>query len=937
MKQNYFRHIFMFLCLLTGISVNAYDALIDGVYYNFHDDEAEVTYMQKQGYDYYSGYNGSVVIPSSVNYNGKSYKVTSIGDHAFAYNAFAYYYLDSITIPNSIKSIGNSAFYKCSFLKSITIPEGVTSIDSYAFFECSGLTSVVLPNSITSIGSYAFSYCSSLASINIPEGLTNIEHRTFDCCTMLASIDIPSNVVNIDSYAFSGCTSLAFVNISNEVKSIGMAAFENCSSLTSITLPDSLTSIENSTFSGCISLPSINIPDGVKSIGIDAFEGCAGMSSFTIPSSVSNMGYSVFQGCYFAKGAFVNNSNLNSSNNWGATIVAEETSDGLLISEGYSGSTVVRCRPNATSVNIPNGVKVIGKDAFASCENLSSITIPPSLTSSECKFDECGKLSAVYISDLSAWCKIYFSGTQHTPLGVAHHLYLNGQEIKDLVIPSDVTSVKNYAFYLCYGLNSITIPSSVKSIGKHAFQGCTDVTSVTFQGAVSSIDKNAFQYCGQLADSTSVHISDLAAWCNCSFNTSASNPLYLARHLIINGREVKDLVIPNGVSDIKEYAFYNCSSLNSLTISSGVNNIGTSAFKGCIGLNSIKVEQGNTKYDSREGCNAIIETATNTLIMGSNNTFIPNSVSVIGDKAFENSCDLRYIAIPEGVTSMGSSAFLGCCFSKNAFVNNSSLTSTNYWGANIFDGEETDDGLFIQNYVVVGCRKSAISVAIPDKVTGFAQNVFQDCRKLTSITIPASITNIPDLGLYYCKTLSAVHISDLEAWCKIAFANPLLYFARHLYLNGEEVKELVIPNSVSAIANYCFAGCDGITSVSIPDCVTQIGNYAFGECLNLTDVWCYAENVPESVNNPFDTSPISSATLHVPAGSIDAYRTSPPWSKFGSIVPIMDEDNIKEIRSADNADNILTSTERYDLSGRRMGKNIRKGIYIVNGKKIAVM
>ena len=196
-----------------------------------------------------------------------------------------------------------------------------------------------------------------------------------------------------------------------------------------------------------------------------------------------------------------------------------------------------------------------------------------------------------------------------------------------------VTSIGSRAFYICYGLTSVTIPNSVTSIGNWAFSGCSGLTSMTIGNSVTSIGDQAFNGCIGL---TSVHIKDLAAWCKITFNNSTSNPLYFAHHLYLKGEEIKDLVIPNSVTSIGERAFYyctdltsvtipnsvtsigdwaffRCTGLTSVTIPNSVTGIGNSAFCFCSGLTSIKVESGNTTYDSRNDCNAIIETASNTL------------------------------------------------------------------------------------------------------------------------------------------------------------------------------------------------------------------------------------------------------------------------------------------------------------------------------------
>ena len=241
-----------------------------------------------------------------------------------------------------------------------------------------------------------------------------------------------------------------------------------------------------------------------------------------------------------------------------------------------------------------------------------------------------------------------------------------------------------------------------------------------------------------------------------------------------------------------------------------------------------------------------------------------------------------------------------------------------------------------------------------------------------------------DYAFLDCSGLKEVHISDLTAWCKINFnggSNPL-GSAHHLFLNGEEVKELVIPedvtsiggyafdscsgltsvtipnsvtsienyafyncsgltsvtmpNSVESIGDWAFSGCSGLTSVTIPNSVTSIGGYAFSECSELTDVYCFAEKVPSTESRAFENSYVEYATLHVPASSIEDYKATTPWSSFGKIVALTEEETgIEDIAVEDvNVNNAPV----YNINGMKMQDvdNLPKGIYIKNGKKFVV-
>ena len=249
-------------------------------------------------------------------------------EHVPAYLCYDMSVLASITIPNSVTSIGGGAFSGCSSLTSVTIPNSVTSIGTYAFQGCSSLSSVTIPNNVTSIEAGAFSGCSSLTSVTIPNGVTSIGDEAFYKCSGLTSVTIPNSVTSIGDYAFDGCSGLTSVTIPNSVTSIGDWAFRSCTALTSVTIPNSVTSIGSYAFYGCSSLTSVTIGESVSEIGNSAFENCTSLTSITIGESVSKIGYSAFSGC-----------------------------------------------SSLTSITIPNSIRSIGDWAFRDCSSLTYIEL----------------------------------------------------------------------------------------------------------------------------------------------------------------------------------------------------------------------------------------------------------------------------------------------------------------------------------------------------------------------------------------------------------------------------------------------------------------------------------------------------------------------------------------------------------------------------------
>lgn len=307
------------------------------------------------------------------------------------------------------------------------------------------------------------------------------------------------------------------------------------------------------------------------------------------------------------------------------------------------------------------------------------------------------------------------------------------------------------------------------------------------------------------------------------------------------------------VTSIGERALCGYKGLTSVTIPKTVTAIANTAFQGCRNLTSVKVESGNTTYDSRDNCNAVIETNTNTLIAGCSNTVIPNSVTSIGAFAFYQCDGLTSIDIPNSVTTIGECAFGGC----------SGLTS----------------------------------VTIPNTVTSIGDYTFGACTHLTSVTIPNSVKSIGNWAFSSCVTLPSV----------------------------------TIPNSVTSIGDYTFAYCYDLTSVTIPSSVSNIGNWAFTST-TLNDVYCYAEQVPNTFDgNLFVNSPIEEATLHVPASSINDYKSTAPWSSFMNIVALTD-DELSGIKQTMNGVMPIDDEAVYNLNGQRVN-HAAKGLIIKNGRK----
>ena len=349
---------------------------------------------------------------------------------------------------------------------------------------------------------------------------------------------------------------------------------------------------------------------------------------------------------------------------------------------------------------------------------------------------------------------IYYNWNNgRTELAVCYGYFENGDYTGDIVIPESVeydgktysvTDIDSQAFQRCSGLTSVIIPNSVTHIWTDAFRYCDKLTSITLPSTLRWVSDLAFNGCVSL---NAVHISDLEAFFKISFEFDSyssypisTNPLCYAGHLFLNGEEIKDLEIPNDITEIKDNACVRWYALNSLKIPNSVTSIGKFAFYGCSGLTSIIVENSNPVYDSRNDCNAIIETSSNTLLVGCNKTNIPNSVTSIEHAAFYDCSGLTSVTISNSVTSIGSYAFNGCSGLTSVTIPNS-VTS-------------------IEGFTFRGCS-GLTSLSIPNSVTSIGSSAFNGCSGLTSVTIPSSVTSIGYYAFYGCSGLTSI-ISDIE-------------------------------------------------------------------------------------------------------------------------------------------------------------------------------
>ncbi|MBR4028372.1 MAG: leucine-rich repeat protein [Alistipes sp.] len=668
------------------------------------------------------------------------------------------------------------------------------------------------------------------------------------------------------------------IEFDGDVTEIGLGAFYDCNELTSVILPDSVIVIKKGAFYGCINLNSVNIPDGVQEIGFDAFCGCTAIRTVTIPESVS----------FIDDGAFVV---CNSMERFNGKFASEDGRcliiDGVLKAFAPAGLTEYTIPDNVTKIGhavfllysnleniiIPDSVTEIDNWVFQGCTSLASVTIGNSVTEiGYYAFCDCSNLTSVTIPD--------------SVTTIGNNAFYSCSRLTSVTIPNSVTTIEEGLFRFCSSLASVTIPDSVTTIGSFAFDDCNSLTSVTIPGSVTTIGYNAFSNCSSL---TSVTIGDSVteigynAFYDCINLTSITIPdsvTTIGSSAFQDCTSLASVTIGNSVTDIGGGAFYNCKSLTSVTIPDSVTEIGDYAFYGCDSLTSVTIGDSVTKigyatFAFCENLNTVYCKAINppTTIVDNNGYWYGFAMQDESGNICNIDCTIYVYAecVEAYKNAEGWSEYADRIVAEGSIPEDTQTSIIRY---TTIDGEPITPRMAVKSNTYIngegilefygdiigdsafyGCD-SLTSITIGDSVTSIGYNAFSNCSSLTSVTIPDSVTTVGGYAFSGCGNLNAVYITDLVAWCNIDFVNPInngfqleanpLAHAQNLYLNGELITELVIPESVTDIKFLAFIGCSA-SNIVFHDNVKSIGACAFEHCQNLDNV--VIGNSVESIGN----------------------------------------------------------------------------------------
>ena len=789
----------------------------------------------------------------------------------------------SITIPSvlggcPVACIRKDAFTGCTQLTSLTIPDSVKSIGSRAFDGCINLTSIGIGGGLANVGEGAFARCAKLTKVHIhnlaawcgisfenesSNPLYYANHLYLNGKEITGELELPASVKNLGDNAFASCSNLTSVTIGNGVTDIGDGTFSRCYGLTNVIIGNCVTSIGMRAFFGCEKLADVAIPSGVRNIGEEAFSYCRGLTNMTISDSVTCIGERAFGDCSRLNWISVNEGNPAYASEEGVLFTRDKRvivhcprreqgmyaiPDGVKsignyafyrcpgltnvlipdsvteIGEGAFWETFLQSRPEV-EVAIPDSVTTIGEHAFYRCYGLRTVLIPESVTNiGETAFMSCGNVTNVTI--LGDYVCPFFGCTniETVTLGgkmtkIGDYMFSGCTVLRDITIPDSVTNIGKSAFRDCRGLTNVALPDNVTSIEDYSFSGCSGLTGVAIPDSVTSIGRDAFQNCDALFDTTSVSgVRLVDGWA-----IGVTNPLPVAVGL-------------TDVPGIASGAFDACTTLTSVTVSSSVRDIGSRVFSGCENLASFQVAQDNPAYASKDGVLFSKDMKTLVRVPPRKTGFfaIPDSVTNVGNFAFEGCTNLTSVMIPDSVTGIGEGAFSNCDGLTDLIIP-PSVT-------NIGKGAFANcDGLR--------------AMTIPDGVTGIAPELFQFCE-LTSITIPDSVTNIGEYAFYCCDMTNVaipdsvtsidegafyqcIYLSDVRIPGSVTRIGESAFSQCYMRLTN-----VTIDNGVTSIGNRAFWKCSKLMEVTIPNSVTNIGNYAFEDCTNLMSV-----TIPDSVTS----------------------------------------------------------------------------------------
>ena len=911
---------------LTEIGIGAFENCASIVSVDIPDGIKEISHSVFKGCLSLT----SITIPKTI---------TTIGTSAFEGCSS----LSSIIIPSSVETIYDNAFKGCTnlpvidniqyadtYLVSVTdktldsysIKEGTRFLGNESFANCNSIVSIIIPENVSRIGERAFANCRLLKSVKIPERIAYIASTAFDGCYSLpevnnakyagnclvsstnkkiTSCEILEGTTFIMPRAFINCNKLVSVKIPSSVRVIGSEAFYGCQSLSQIELPHDLTEVEYRTFCGCSNLSSIEIPVGVKNIGSEAFNGCSSLQKVNILSDMLTIGEQSFNNC----------SNLYDIN------LPHSLKD--IASGAFAGCS------SLSSISIPESVEHIGTSAFSGCITLVSIRIPESVKELGYNvFDRCSNLNSITIENgndsLFINERLYsneFYSSENIPL---QDIYLGRN-----IVPLKTESGKLFSpFGNTQSLISITIGHCVTKLDLTLFYGCNEISSITFEDGDGDLFLSR-GFIGPLQSFQSLYVGrnvELNGRLNIptSFALTISDRVTSLSGLFAGCEGLEKIEIPESVSSIGMNTFSDCKSLSHLYIPNSVKSIGSRAFSQCSALSSIHLPEQLDRigpylfWDCINLCSVEI----------------PNNVSEICYAAFQGCKSLNKVFIPKSVKRMQELAFYDCVsldsiifedgrdtlfFEKQSsdyphpsFAN--CPVKYIYLGRNLssldvppfsFGKLDTEISLTIgrsicgiNNTDVSSFKKFITSAFIPNNIESIDATTFESCNKLKIIHIEdgdnplnmdgVTFYNSPITSLYLGRDIAnnqeSPFVKNREGLRKVTIGPKVSELSDKLFWGHSGLESVKMSEGLKKIGAMAFYGCDGLTELEIPGSVVEISEQAFDLCRGIKKVSIldgaetlnFTTTNPNTLNNSFINSPLEQIYV---GRDFNFYETSP--------------------------------------------------------------
>lgn len=814
----------------------------------------------------------SITVPSQI---GRK-KVTVIGASAFEGSDLQKIYLSEgllqieekafagsealqfVGLPDTLTSIGESAFEGCTVLRSIDLPDKLTSLGASAFKGCTLLSSVVGKN-----------------TVELPEGLVHIEAHTFENCVALTRISLPEGFEKVGEAAFKG-TGIRELEFGDKLASIAKEAFADCANLETVSFVYSERaelSLGDFAFRNCIAIRNISIPNNMKSIGINPFAGCSALGKIEVAATnevfvsdetaksllIRKEDQVLIAGC---QGAIKTEKVPVPSEDEDEEPV-EQTVYGLIIPTGttkiapyaFAGMMAV-----VDKVVIPSSVTELGDYAFSNCAGIKAITIPEGVEKiGEYAFENCKALEGIAVpataidikSSSLTGCSglesitvaagnpnysdgnggnciidrsegLLFAGCNNTviPAGVTRigtGAFRGRGTLPSIVLPEGVKEIEEYAFAECEGLMGIKLPSTLTKIADYAFADSRKLTKIVLPDSLVTVGEHVFENCADLVSITlpenlEVLSDTIFGGCTGLKKVTFHEGLKKIGPNAFRASAVEEVILPEGVTTIEEYAFADCEKLKKITLPDTLTEIGKYSFEKCRSLTSIVLPSDVTTIGEGAFCASGLTTVR-----------IPEKVSTIEKEVFKDTDSLTKVVLSEGLKEIGESAFEGSAVTvvglprglreigKKAFYDCMSLYGESVPGTNVLTipGSVTTIG----ESAFAQCT-GLCAVSLSRKLNSMGIAAFENSG-VTSITLPATLADIPERAFSGSNLFTLGLSEGLTSIGKSAFQ-------RCIYLQSA-----VLPDSLKEVGAYAFSETKSLQSAVIPGTVTEIGESVF--------------------------------------------------------------------------------------------------------------